>query len=623
MRKSKILAIDDDKFFRELYEDILISEGFSITTIENGRQGLNLLGKEGFDIVITDMIMPDWDGIRTMEEIKKAFPDQDIIIVTHISEIETAVEAMKSGASDYILKPIKREDLLYAVRKLLKRQKILLEHSVLIKENVEYFEILSIYKKCLGILSVNEYTPLIDAIIDAMTVESGAKEGYFWFSEEGVDGQWEIRGATVGDLVKTDRALPVDNKAWTDLLKRGVPFFWPDEDKKRCFVPIMPHGKGIGVADLSGKKGGGGFDDKDMKFAGIIAEFSQIALNNAKKIHTLTGQSYLDNESGTYSLNCFEDNFKRQLFLASRYKRSFSLVYFKIDNIEDVNDRFGSDSVRRSIKNLLKKMTDVLRESDIIAKKKTGEYYILLPETDYFGSIMTVKRIEEGIAGYKFVSDGEISQNLDLLIVSASYPRDGSRMESFLNILRERSAQLKSTIIHRLDLSNKNFWESVGMLLDNNAATGKETAARGSKTGSPYVYSSFAKQFYNRLKEHIAEELRIRPYLRGVLFIGMNIVSAGEGICKKFAGLENLSTRIFVLGKQGDEKWKIPNITPVYLKENESPVNMLLFLNEESGYAFFSRSDGDEDDLVFHTSDIFTVEKLISKLQDHYLLQWI
>ncbi len=111
MNKAKILVVDDEKFFRELYEDILLPEGFILKSVDGGVKALEAVKNDNFDIVIADMIMPGWDGIRTIEEIRKVKPGQDIIIVTQVSELETAVEAMKSGAGDFILKPINGNEL--------------------------------------------------------------------------------------------------------------------------------------------------------------------------------------------------------------------------------------------------------------------------------------------------------------------------------------------------------------------------------------------------------------------------------------------------------------------------------------------------------------------------------
>ena len=100
MSRGNILVVDGEKFFRTLYEEVLMPEGYVVSSVESGKEALALLKKQSFDVILADMAMPGWDGIRTMEEIKKLRPAQEIIIVTHISDLETAVEAMKNGERD-------------------------------------------------------------------------------------------------------------------------------------------------------------------------------------------------------------------------------------------------------------------------------------------------------------------------------------------------------------------------------------------------------------------------------------------------------------------------------------------------------------------------------------------
>lgn len=622
MDKRKILAIDDEEFFRNIYEEILSSYGFSVLTVENGRKGFDALKKESFDIVITDLAMPGWDGIRTMEEIRKANPGQDIIVVTHITDLETAAAAMRAGASDYILKPLEGENLLHAVRRLLKRQKILYEHSKLVKESIEYFEILSIYKRCMDILSINEYERLVDSIVAALVAETKAKKGLFWLSDGDIEGNWKIIGS-MGEISPDDRILPIDDPSWKENVTGGTPFFRSADKMDTFYVPIMPEGKEVGVIELSGKAGRGKFRDKDLKVAGIIAEFSQVALNNAQRILSSEQRAYIDEDFGVFTYNFYMDFLKKEIYLSSRYKRPFSIAYLKVSNIGDLREKLGGNVTRAGIGRMIKKVIEIIREPDIIAKKDPGEYYILFPETDYFGSLMAVKRIEKGITGSKYISDGEISMPVNLLIRSASFPRDGDGIDSLLENVKKSAEKSKNSIYHRFDLYEKGFRESVDMLLSDVARAAVDRDRENGKALAPTTYSNFSTFFYSSLCNSFVDEVLLRPFLRGMLFLGMETVSPKAPLCKKIAGIENLSTRVFIMGKRGEEEWNIPNITPVYLKDGEKPLNVIIFLNEDGGYSFLGkRVDGDSI-RSFHTSDVYLVEKLISKLQDHYFLQWI
>ncbi|MBE9537194.1 MAG: response regulator [Proteobacteria bacterium] len=618
MSRGNILVIDDEKFFRTLYEEVLTPEGYVVCTAESGKMALNLLREQSFDVVLADMVMPEWDGIRTMEEIKKLRPDQEVIIVTHVSALETAIEAMKSGASDYIMKPIVNEDLFYSIRRLLKRQKVLEEHARLVEENIEFFEILSTYKRCLDILSNNRYGRLVDVIVEGMMVETGATRGAFWTSDGGSDGNWKCEGTTSEETKEATR-LPADDKLWQEKVKEGMPFTWPQESNDLFFVPLMPHAGKIGVVELSSKRGKRSFDERDLKISGVLAEFSQVALNNAFTLNESEDSSFKNEDYGVYTFSFFKDYLAKQIYVASRYNRPFSIVCLKIDNWKTVTESFSVSVVRSSIRKLIAKVLGVLRDSDVVAYDKNGLFYMLLAETDYFGSIMALQRIEDGLAGFKYVSDGERSIPLEQLTMSASYPRDGADIESMIANVTRKAEDVSESLFQHLELVEKSFWESVASLFKHSR---KAPAIKNFEV-PPYVYETFHGDFCKDLLSCFADEVTLRPSLRGVIFVGVDTISPDTDFCKKIAAAEGLATRVFLVGKRGDKEWDIPNITPVYLDEKEKPVQMILSLTEEAGYVFLGLKGKDSRLSAFHSPDIVLVEKLITKLRDHYLLQWI
>ncbi|RMF94113.1 MAG: sigma-54-dependent Fis family transcriptional regulator [Candidatus Schekmanbacteria bacterium] len=125
----RIMVVDDEKNLLEFMEIMLEQEGFNVTTCQNGEKALKILKEELFDIVITDIKMPRISGIDILKYIKNTSPDTDVIMITAYASHETAVEAMKAGAYDYISKPFNNEQIKLVIRKAL-------EKHTLKKENV-------------------------------------------------------------------------------------------------------------------------------------------------------------------------------------------------------------------------------------------------------------------------------------------------------------------------------------------------------------------------------------------------------------------------------------------------------------------------------------------------------
>lgn len=108
---TQILLVDDEKDFVEVLCMRLEEAGEKVTAAYNGREGLARLEKESFDVVILDIKMPGMDGIQTLRQIKNISPMVEVILLTGHGTTETAVEGMKLGAFDYLLKPADFDDL--------------------------------------------------------------------------------------------------------------------------------------------------------------------------------------------------------------------------------------------------------------------------------------------------------------------------------------------------------------------------------------------------------------------------------------------------------------------------------------------------------------------------------
>jgi len=121
--KAKILCVDDEAVILDSFRKILVLDGYSIDTVENGPEALNLVQSHHYDFVFTDLKMPEMDGVEVTKAVKHLRPDIDVIIITGYATVETAVDCMKFGAMDYVQKPFTEDELLEFVKKaLIKRQ---------------------------------------------------------------------------------------------------------------------------------------------------------------------------------------------------------------------------------------------------------------------------------------------------------------------------------------------------------------------------------------------------------------------------------------------------------------------------------------------------------------------
>jgi len=129
-----ILIVDDEPLVRSSLSELLTISGFTVSTVSNGKEALEILKSYTADIVITDMKMPEMDGIQLLKKIKSSHPETPVILISGYGSIENAVEAMKEGAYDYITKPIVDSEIKIVIDRLMKQRQLQEENIKLKKQ---------------------------------------------------------------------------------------------------------------------------------------------------------------------------------------------------------------------------------------------------------------------------------------------------------------------------------------------------------------------------------------------------------------------------------------------------------------------------------------------------------
>ncbi|NWG01476.1 MAG: sigma-54-dependent Fis family transcriptional regulator [Syntrophaceae bacterium] len=131
MEKAKILIAEDEKNQRELLEGFLKKEGFAVEAVANGKEAIQRLEGNFFDVALIDYKMPELDGLHALREIRKLCPDLPVVMMTAYGTVETAVASMKEGALDYLTKPIDLDELLLMLQKVIERTTLIRENRQL------------------------------------------------------------------------------------------------------------------------------------------------------------------------------------------------------------------------------------------------------------------------------------------------------------------------------------------------------------------------------------------------------------------------------------------------------------------------------------------------------------
>jgi two-component system, NtrC family, nitrogen regulation response regulator NtrX len=130
----RILIIDDERSIRNTLKEILTYEGYEVVEAADGLEGIRIAGKEKFDIILSDIKMPKMDGIEVLEKLQELVPETPVVMISGHGNVETAVEAIKKGAFDYISKPLDLNRMLVTIRNAMDRSSLVKETKTLKKK---------------------------------------------------------------------------------------------------------------------------------------------------------------------------------------------------------------------------------------------------------------------------------------------------------------------------------------------------------------------------------------------------------------------------------------------------------------------------------------------------------
>ena len=128
---DSILIVDDEEIIRESLSFILSKEGYSVQEAGNGKIALEMVKENSFDLILTDLEMPEMKGIELLEQVTRIGPETMVVIITAYGSIDTAIAALRQGAVDYILKPVEFDELIVKVRRLLATRRLKVENKLL------------------------------------------------------------------------------------------------------------------------------------------------------------------------------------------------------------------------------------------------------------------------------------------------------------------------------------------------------------------------------------------------------------------------------------------------------------------------------------------------------------
>ena len=616
MPKGRILAVDDQRYFRELLEGMLTEAGFEVQTAAGAEEALLVLEHANFDILLTDLVMPQMDGNELLHRVKQRNPDQDVVVITGVVDVNAAVNAMKLGAAEYLLKPFDSETLTNTLEGVLQSRRLRNEHAKLLNENIEYLDERSLFQRATALFGFLSIEPLTERIVDGLCVETGAQGGVLWVATDPERDSLELMSAR--GLVRVEGEQEVVTFAdlpreLADSNARSAVLHWGDREggeREAVYLALRDGSRMVGLIRLTDKLGGEDFDPVDRSAAEKFAEFAETALCNALRYRALERKSVESDAMGATDLEFFNNAVRNEIEKANRHGRCFSILEVEIGPLDGLRAQFGDVAFRQWIGKAVNQLTRLQRSSDLLSIDGLGKFLFLLPETDALGAAMFKRRAFDELQASEVLAILGPNCRAKIHVAATSYPSDGTQLESLLRLLDERIENDGSSLVREWVLDDKPIAGCLEALLEGAAEERCETVAQ--------------------ITEFVLAEPIRRSAARSLLFAApgemlSEAVASGLGALREPIG----QTAIWVLGEPPKPKAEKPEADKPDAEDFETSAVkwvssrrlgrlplFVIYFGEGSAYAMIC-DDAPERDRTrfFHTCDRNLVEHLALRAQ--------
>ena len=433
MPKPKILIVDDEVFFRRLFTEIL-SEGeqYDIEAVGSGKDALDYLTRNRVDVILADMIMPEICGLELIRRTRSLDPAPDIILATGNATVESAIQALKSGARDYLLKPCNPEQLRHTLKTCFEQRRLIAENSLLHSQ-------IRLYQKGQHLSGQLNVDTLFQESLSTLLNELGHGRGLAYLSNQSGITHIEANGfddemARMLAELLLDRTMEMKHAEFLnvagDAELTGI-----CEDLSSLWVfPMHTDNQEHGTLILFNASGAELPDSLPKENLVFLAEQVALGFRNACQYQGARELIYTDDLTGLYNHRYLGIALEQEIRRSERYGLEFSLAFIDLDLFKDVNDQHGHLSGSSVLRQVGKLLHECVRDADMLFRYGGDEFTALLVETDTRGAKIVAERIRSGIEAFNFSIGRGKTRRLTATVGHATYPIHATTKEEMIDL---------------------------------------------------------------------------------------------------------------------------------------------------------------------------------------------
>ncbi|MCC6278038.1 MAG: diguanylate cyclase [Oligoflexia bacterium] len=419
-----VFVVDDEESIREVVKETFSQAGYQVEMFPTAEDALKRIQESPPHLIFSDIRMPGMSGIQLLENVRKLSKDIEFIIMTSHASLETAVNAMKLGAYDYIYKPFENlADLVSTADRTVERLYMKLENEQLLEELGEKNKLLNavnqkISKENKEIQAVNQLMHRLsqkldpDAVIQALldsiaevsggapaimlrylpayqslVVAHGSKIPIEQFRKVGINLS-QVDPKTIPPML----TQPMKMQPLTDLMKEVFKI------QVHFALPFMNEGQPAGVVVAFN----GALGDEGRRLLESFVQITQVSFDNAMMAKRIHEMAIKDPLTSLYNRRFFNEKLGEEIARSRRTHYPLSLIYLDIDHFKKYNDTNGhpmGDVIIKSVAQILQKTS---RKTDIVARLGGEEFAILCPHTAAAGAAIKAEKVRLTVESTKF-----------------------------------------------------------------------------------------------------------------------------------------------------------------------------------------------------------------------------
>lgn len=442
-----ILIVDDEQKICELLKAVLETR-YNVHTSLCTKDALALIDEHQYDLVVTDLKLPDGSGIDILKHAKAKDDHTEIIIITAYASLDTATDAINLGAASYLTKPISVADFSAHVEKQVAHRAFYLKSRMLMshyqnlnraaKEHLT--NITSIYELSQKLMFSLDIKTIMHTVLNELLIQMNATLAIVGISlnEESEiyvmhrSGEPKIENFRKFIFSQWESLFgAINNKSFSH--NKALLFAFPGQDSgtatlpatEPVVIPMIVMGNTIGSIAIYGKNNSQ-LSVEGYQFLHVFSSLVSPLIDNAYIHRRAKSEAATDSLTGISNHRTFHEILSREIARTDRHQNQFCLAMIDIDDFKKVNDTYGHLVGDAVLKDLALKVNNTIREGDIFARYGGEEFVLILPDTDTDGGLILTERVRRSVSDKPFIlyeSELAYTISIGLSFYHGKYPQ--------------------------------------------------------------------------------------------------------------------------------------------------------------------------------------------------------